>query len=54
MQPPERALFAAAARDTKVARGFTTFGTRSVGPARMFATVMPRAIAVNARHAIAR
>jgi flavin-dependent dehydrogenase len=54
MQPPERALFAAAARDPKVARGFMKFGTRSVGPARMFATVVPRAIAVNARHAITR
>jgi flavin-dependent dehydrogenase len=54
MQPPERALFAAAARDPKVARGFMKFGTRSVGPARMFATVVPRAIAVNVRHALAR
>jgi flavin-dependent dehydrogenase len=54
MQPPERALFAAAARDPKMAREFITFGTRSAGPARMFATMMPRAIAVNARHALAR
>jgi flavin-dependent dehydrogenase len=54
MQPPERAMFAAAARDSKVATEFIRFGTRSAGPARMFATMMPRAIAVNARHALAR
>jgi flavin-dependent dehydrogenase len=54
MQPPERAMFAAAARNDKVATEFMAFGTRSAGPARMFATMMPRALAVNARHALAR
>jgi flavin-dependent dehydrogenase len=54
MQPPERALFAAAARNDRMATEFITFGSRSAGPARMFATMMPRALAVNARHALAR
>jgi 2-polyprenyl-6-methoxyphenol hydroxylase-like FAD-dependent oxidoreductase len=54
MQAPERALFAAAARDPKVAAGFTEFGTRTIGPSRFFPKVMPRAIAVNTRHALAR
>jgi 2-polyprenyl-6-methoxyphenol hydroxylase-like FAD-dependent oxidoreductase len=46
----ERMLFAAAARDDRIARRFEAFGTRSVGPARMFATTLPRALLVTARH----
>ena len=46
----ERMLFAAAARDERLASTFEAFGTRSIGPARMFATTLPRALLVNARH----
>lgn len=54
LQPGERMLFAAAARDAKVAAVFDAMGTRRIKPSRMFAKAMPRAIAVNLRHAIAR
>ena len=53
ISPPERLLFSSAARDERLARTFEAFGTRSIGPARMFATVVPRAIYVNTRHALA-
>jgi len=53
MNPGERLIFAGAARDPKLAANFEAFGTRSIGPARFFASTMPRAIAVNARHALA-
>jgi flavin-dependent dehydrogenase len=53
LQPGERMLFAAAARDPKVAAVFDAMGTRRIKPSQMFARAMPRAIAVNARHAIA-
>ena len=46
----ERALFAAAARDPKVAARFDKFATRQVGPARMLATTIPRSLMVNLRH----
>jgi len=52
--PPERLLFSSAARDERLARTFEAFGTRSIGPARMFATTVPRAVFVNARHALSR
>jgi 2-polyprenyl-6-methoxyphenol hydroxylase-like FAD-dependent oxidoreductase len=48
----ERALFAAAARDPKVAGIFDEFGTRRIGPARMLSRAMPRVVGVNARHAL--
>ncbi len=51
---PERLLFSSAARDERLARTFEVFGTRSIGPARMFATTLPRAVFVNARHALLR
>jgi 2-polyprenyl-6-methoxyphenol hydroxylase-like FAD-dependent oxidoreductase len=51
---PERLLFSSAARDERLARTFEAFGTRSIGPARMFATTVPRAVFVNARHTLAR
>jgi menaquinone-9 beta-reductase len=47
----ERMLFSAATRDERVARTFEAFGSRSIGPARMFASALPRALLVNARHA---
>jgi flavin-dependent dehydrogenase len=52
MRPGERLIFSAAARDPRVAETFDAFGTRCIGPARFFATTIPRAIAVNARHAL--
>lgn len=50
----ERMLFSAAARDRKAARLFEDLGTRQVGPERLMPRMLPRAIAVNARHALAR
>ncbi len=52
MNPGERLIFAGAARDPRLAVAFEAFGTRSIGPARFFASTMPRALAVNARHAL--
>ena len=46
----ERVLFAAAARDPKVASRFDKFATRQIGPARMLASTIPRSLMVNARH----
>ncbi len=50
----ERALFAAAARDPKVAELFDRFATRRVGPARTFAATIPRSVLVNVRHSLRR
>ncbi|HXS32888.1 MAG TPA: NAD(P)/FAD-dependent oxidoreductase [Solirubrobacterales bacterium] len=50
----ERTLFSAAARDSRVATAFDELGTRRVKPGRMMATTLPRALTVNARHAISR
>jgi menaquinone-9 beta-reductase len=52
MNRGEKTIFAAAARDPKVATNFDAFGTRRIGPARMFATTIPRAVMVNARHSL--
>jgi menaquinone-9 beta-reductase len=52
MNPGERLIFSGAARDPGLATSFEAFGTRSIGPARFFATAIPRSIAVNARHAL--
>jgi 2-polyprenyl-6-methoxyphenol hydroxylase-like FAD-dependent oxidoreductase len=52
LNPGERLLFAGAARDERLARRFDAFGTRRIGPVRMFATTVPRSIAVNTRHAL--
>jgi 2-polyprenyl-6-methoxyphenol hydroxylase-like FAD-dependent oxidoreductase len=51
---PERTLFAGAARDPKLAAGFDALGTRSRKPGRAIASMLPRAIAVNARHRLGR
>lgn len=51
--PGERMLFAAAARDPKIADRFDAFATRSVRPGAL-AAIIPRAIAVNTRHALGR
>lgn len=47
----ERVLFSAAARDERVARVFEAFGTRTIGPARMFATGMPLSVLARVRGA---
>jgi flavin-dependent dehydrogenase len=52
--PPERMLMSAAARDPELAARFDAFATRRIKPARALATVVPRAIAVNARQALGR
>jgi 2-polyprenyl-6-methoxyphenol hydroxylase-like FAD-dependent oxidoreductase len=52
LNPGERLIFAGAARDPELATTFEALGTRSIGPARFFATAIPRAIGVNARHAL--
>jgi flavin-dependent dehydrogenase len=54
MSPVERLVFSASARDVKCAGLFETFGTRTIGPERAFPRMLPRALAVNARHALAR
>ncbi|HET9153029.1 MAG TPA: NAD(P)/FAD-dependent oxidoreductase [Solirubrobacterales bacterium] len=54
MSPVERLFFSAAARDRRCAELFEAFGTREIGPERAFPRLLPRAIAVNARHALAR
>jgi 2-polyprenyl-6-methoxyphenol hydroxylase-like FAD-dependent oxidoreductase len=52
MNPGERLVFSAAARDPRLAANFEAFGSRSIGPTRFFATAIPRSIAVNARYAL--
>jgi flavin-dependent dehydrogenase len=48
----EKMLFKAASRDPKLASRFDAFATRRIGPARMLATTIPRAMYVNARSAV--
>jgi flavin-dependent dehydrogenase len=50
--PAERFVFAAAARDEKAATVIDQLATRQIGPARMFVSAVPRAVVVNARHAM--
>lgn len=50
----EKTLFSAAARDPRVATAFDELGTRRVKPGRMMVATLPRALAVNARHAMRR
>jgi flavin-dependent dehydrogenase len=52
--PAERMIFSAAARDPKAAELFDLFGTRLKRPQEVMPRLLPRAIAVNARHALAR
>ncbi len=54
MNPSERLMFSAAARDPKAAEIMEAFGTRQIRPQQMLPRLLPRAIAVNARHALAR
>jgi len=52
--PAERLMFSAAARDPRAAALFDALGTRRTRPQRLLPRLIPRAIAVNARHALAR
>jgi 2-polyprenyl-6-methoxyphenol hydroxylase-like FAD-dependent oxidoreductase len=54
LQPVERSLFAAAARDPKMAALFEQIGTRQPHIAGRMARGLPRAIAVNARYKLRR
>lgn len=49
LDPGERLLFSAAARDERVARVFEAFGTRNIGPVRMLTRGVPLALAAHAR-----
>ena len=51
--PAERMIWAAAARDPQAATLLDRMGTRQVGPLRTMPRLLPRALAVNARHALA-
>lgn len=50
----ERLLFASAARDPKIAARLEELGSRRAKPGRTIGRMLPRVIAVNARHALAR
>lgn len=52
--PIERLTFSAAARDPKAAELFDLFGTRQKRAEEVMRQVVPRALVVNARHALAR
>jgi menaquinone-9 beta-reductase len=54
LNPAERLLFSAAARDPKLALTFDEFGTRQIKPAKMAAKAVPRTIAVSLRHTLSR
>ncbi len=50
--PGERLFWSAATRDPETALILEEYGTRLIGPAQMFPRALPRAVAVNVRHAI--
>jgi menaquinone-9 beta-reductase len=52
--PTERLMFAAAARDPRSAALFDRLGMRRARPSQVLPRLVPRAIAVNTRHALAR
>jgi 2-polyprenyl-6-methoxyphenol hydroxylase-like FAD-dependent oxidoreductase len=52
--PAERLMFSAAARDSRSAELMEAFGTRQIRPQQMMPRALPRALAVNVRHALAR
>src|SRR6476646_7210792 len=54
MSAVERLMFSAAARDPKAAELMDRMGARRVRPEQMMPRMLPRALAVNARHALAR
>jgi menaquinone-9 beta-reductase len=53
LQAPERLLFSTATYDAGVARVMEAYGSRNIGPARMMATAMPRALVARARRGLA-
>jgi flavin-dependent dehydrogenase len=50
--PMERLLFSACTRDARMASTFEAFGTRNIGLERLVVAGLPRALYVNARHAL--
>lgn len=50
--PAERMIWSAAVRDPQAATLLDRMGTRQVGPLRTMPRLLPRALAVNARHAL--
>jgi len=50
----ERTIFSASARDPRLALEFDALGSRRTTPGRALARTLPRALAVNARHALRR
>jgi 2-polyprenyl-6-methoxyphenol hydroxylase-like FAD-dependent oxidoreductase len=54
LSPPERLMFSAAARDPRTAELFDALGSRRKRPQQVMPRIIPRAVAVNARHALAR
>lgn len=50
--PAERMIWAAAARDPQAATLLDRMGTRQVGPLQTMPRLLPRAVAVNTRHAL--
>jgi menaquinone-9 beta-reductase len=52
--PGERMIWSAATRDPELALVLESYGTRQIGPAQMMPRAFPRAIAANARRALAR
>jgi 2-polyprenyl-6-methoxyphenol hydroxylase-like FAD-dependent oxidoreductase len=54
LNPAERLMFSAAARDPEMATRFDAFGTRQVRPQQAMPRLIPRALTVNTRHALAR
>lgn len=50
----EKMLFSAAAHDERTAKVFEAFGSRNIGPLRMFATAIPLAMFANARRSLSR
>jgi 2-polyprenyl-6-methoxyphenol hydroxylase-like FAD-dependent oxidoreductase len=50
--PVERLIFSASTRDERMARIFEEYGTRNIGAERMMSMAVPRALYVNARHAL--
>jgi 2-polyprenyl-6-methoxyphenol hydroxylase-like FAD-dependent oxidoreductase len=54
LNPAERFMYAAASRDPRSAELIDAFGTRQIRPQEFMPRMLPRAIAVNARHALTR
>jgi 2-polyprenyl-6-methoxyphenol hydroxylase-like FAD-dependent oxidoreductase len=50
----ERSLFTAAVHDERAALTFEEFGTRTIGPARMFSSMIPRIVWLGARRQLSK